>query len=657
MIINHMAFETKITETLNKKTWIIPVLFGFMCLFIVGAIVEIEILGFENMEPTFAFSIGGELFAMMVSIVLVASILPAYKRQSGYIRIFVTLLTVGCYVLFLDISQMIVDGVPEFLMLNKVFCVFVFASETMFTFFFWLYITYVLKVKHAAMDVMSTIASSFLLVFALVPFANFFAPIYFTIDDMGVYHRVTQTWWICRIYIVMIVIFVVIALFLSKEKFRTKLVVIIFMGLPLIAVGAGGYQYGVSILYSSMMVSLVLIYALLFSDNEKHLYSTNQELGLATNIQKHMLPSIFPAFPDRKEFDIYALMEPAKEVGGDFYDFFLIDETHLGIVTADVSDKGVPAALFMMASKIMVQNYALIGYSPKEVLTRVNKQICSNNQDEMFVTIWLGILDLETGILTASNGGHEKPIIKKPDGHFEVVEDKHNLVVGYFADAPYGEYQIKLEKGSKLFVYTDGVLEARDKDGQFGMERALATLNKYENLTPEEICKNTLVDLEAFIGENVQFDDITMVCLEYRGYEDDNINRLSIHTGVDDVSKGIIPVVEYLESLEVDHKVIYKVELALEELLVNVASYAYAPATGKIDIAYYVQEDPRMIVISITDEGKPFNPLKNEDPDTTLPSDQRKIGGLGVFLVKKTMDEVEYNRKNGKNILIIKKAI
>ena len=651
-----MAFEAKITETLNKKTWIIPVLFGFMCLFFVGSVVEIELLGFENMEPTFAFSIGGELFAIMVSIVLVASILPAYKRQSGYIRIFVTLLTIGCYVLFLDISQMVVDGIPELLMLNKVLCIFVFASETMFTFFFWLYITYVLKVKHPAMDVMSTIASSFLLVFAIVPFANFFAPIYFTIDDMGVYHRVTQTWWICRIYIVMIVIFVVIALFLSKEKFRTKLVVIIFMGLPLIAVGAGGYQYGVSILYSSMMVSLVLIYALLFSDNEKHLYSTNKELGLATNIQQHMLPSIFPAFPDRKEFDIYALMEPAKEVGGDFYDFFLIDETHLGIVIADVSDKGVPAALFMMASKIMVQNYAMIGYSPKEVLSRVNKQICSNNQDEMFVTVWLGILDLETGLLTASNGGHEKPILKKPNGHFEIVNDKHNLVVGYFADSPYGEYQIQLEKGSKLYVYTDGVPEARDKSGQFGMERTLATLIKYENLTPEEICKNTLNDVEAFIGENVQFDDITMVCLEYRGY-DDNVNRISIHTEVDDVSKGIIPIVKFLEELEVDHKVIYKVELALEELLVNVASYAYVPGTGEIDIEYYVQDDPKMIVISISDEGKAFNPLENKDPDTTLPSEERQIGGLGVFLVKKTMDEVEYNRKNGKNVLIIKKAI
>ena len=651
-----MAFETKITETLNKKTWIIPVLFSFMCLFFVGSVVEIEVLGFENMEPTFAFSIGGELFAIMVSIVLVASILPAYKRQSGYIRIFVTLLTIGCYVLFLDISQMVVDGIPELLMLNKVLCIFVFASETMFTFFFWLYITYVLKVKHSAMDVMSTIASSFLIVFVLVPFANFFAPIYFTIDDMGVYHRVTQTWWICRIYIVMIVTFVVIALFLSKEKFRTKLVVIIFMGLPLIAVGAGGYQYGVSILYSSMMVSLVLIYALLFSDNEKHLYSTNKELGLATNIQQHMLPSIFPAFPDRKEFDIYALMEPAKEVGGDFYDFFLVDDTHLGIVIADVSDKGVPAALFMMASKIMVQNYALIGYSPKEVLSRVNKQICSNNQDEMFVTVWLGILDLETGLLTASNGGHEKPILKKPNGHFEIVNDKHNLVVGFFADSPYGEYQIQLEKGSKLYVYTDGVPEARDKSGQFGMERALATLIKYEDLSPEEICKNTLADVETFIGENVQFDDITMVCLEYRGY-DDNVNRISIHTEVDDVSKGITPIVQFLEELEVDHKVIYKVELALEELLVNVASYAYAPGTGKIDISYYVQENPRMIVISIADEGKAFNPLQQKDPDTTLSSEERQIGGLGVFLVKKTMDEVEYNRKNGKNVLIIKKTI
>ena len=650
-----MAFESKITETLNKKVWIIPVLFGLMCYFLISSIVAIEIRRFSNIPPTFAFSIGGELFAMLVSIVIVASILPAYKRQSGYIRIFVTLLTVGCFVCYLDTIQMIVDGLPEFVTFNKILCVLVFASETSFTFFFWLYITYVLKVEGNAMNAMSTIASSLLVVFWVLPFVNFFAPIYFTIDEAGVYHRMTQTWWICRIYIVIIVIFVIVSLFLSKEKKRTKAIIVIFMGLPVIAVAAGGYQYGVSVLYSAMMVSLVLIYALLFSENEKHLYSTNKELGLATNIQKHMLPSIFPAFPERKEFDIYALMNPAKEVGGDFYDFFLIDDTHLGLVIADVSDKGVPAALFMMASKIMVQNYAMMGYSPKEVLSRVNRQICANNQDEMFVTVWLGILDLKTGLLTASNGGHEKPVVKHADGHFEILNDKHNLVVGFFADSPYSEYEIKLEKGSKLFIYTDGIPECRDKDGQFGMDRALELLIKYENESVENICKNVLADVTTFMGNMDQFDDITMLCLEYIGYND-NVHKITIPADVDQISKGISPIMELLKGMEVDHKILYKIEVALEELLVNVASYAYPEdKKGNIDIEYEVVD--KSITISIIDEGKEFDPLKRNDPDTTLSAEERDIGGLGIYLVKNTMDSIEYHRKDNKNILIIKKSL
>lgn len=652
-----MAIETRFTLFLNKRKWIIPVLFGMMCFYAVLTIVAVEIKGFENIPTTFAFSIGGELCAMIVAIMLTVSILPAYKRQSGYIRIFVTLLTIGCSVSCLDSVQMVVDGVPELAMLNKVVSIFVFANEIIFVFFFWLFVTYAMKSEGKIVYSLTLVASIGLLVFTLLPFVNFFYPIYFTINDAGVYARNGATWWICRVYIIVIALFVLVAAFLSKERLRNKIIIIVFMFLPFVAMGIGGYRYGISLLYTSMMVSLVMIYSFLFSDNEKNLYSTNKELGLATNIQRHMLPSIFPAFPGRKEFDVYALMNPAKEVGGDFYDFFLIDDTHLGLVMADVSDKGVPAALFMMASKIMVQNYALMGYSPKEVITRVNKQICSNNQDEMFVTVWLGVLDLETGILTATNAGHERPIIKKPDGNFEIINDKHGFVVGWLGESVYSEYQIKLEKGTKLFVYTDGVPEARDNNGQYGMERTLASLNEYKDLTPEGICKDLLSDLNKFIGNNNQFDDITMLCLEYRGCDED-LFEVVIPAKKENIPEGIAPVTEYLTSLNVEHKIVYKVEVSLDEILTNIASYAYEAEPGNVTIKYrIIQSSEKMIEITIIDEGKPFNPLEKEDPDTTLSIDERQVGGLGIFIVKKTMDEIKYDRKNNKNILTIKKKI
>ena len=242
------------------------------------------------------------------------------------------------------------------------------------------------------------------------------------------------------------------------------------------------------------------------------------ELALATRIQADMLPNIFPAFPDRPEFDVYATMDPAKEVGGDFYDFFLIDDTHLGLVIADVSGKGVPAALFMMIAKILVQNYAMMGRSPAEVLQSVNDQICTNNREEMFVTIWFGILDLSTGTVTAANAGHEYPTILQAGGQFELVKDKHGFVIGGMEDIQYREYELALTPGSKLFLYTDGVPEATNADNEmFGTARMLTALNQDPTASPEVIIKNVRSAVDCFVKNAEQFDDLTMLCVEYRG--------------------------------------------------------------------------------------------------------------------------------------------
>ena len=242
------------------------------------------------------------------------------------------------------------------------------------------------------------------------------------------------------------------------------------------------------------------------------------ELALATRIQADMLPNIFPAFPERPDFDIYAVMDPAKEVGGDFYDFFLIDEEHLGIVMADVSGKGVPAALFMMVSKILVQNYAVLGRSPAQALQAVNEQICANNREEMFVTVWFGVLDTNTGKITAANAGHEYPVLMQAGGPFELVKDKHGFVIGGMEGIRYKEYELQLTPGAKLFLYTDGVPEATDAAHElFGTERMLGALNTLPASSPEELLKQVRKAVDDFVKDAEQFDDLTMLCLEYKG--------------------------------------------------------------------------------------------------------------------------------------------
>ena len=242
------------------------------------------------------------------------------------------------------------------------------------------------------------------------------------------------------------------------------------------------------------------------------------ELALATRIQAAMLPHIFPPFPDREEIDIYASMDPAKEVGGDFYDFFLTDEDHLCMVMADVSGKGIPAALFMMVSKIILQSCAMLGNEPGEILTKTNEAICSNNPENMFVTVWIGKLELSTGRLRAASAGHEYPAIKQPDGSFELFKDRHGFVLGGMDGARYREYELQLEPGTKLFVYTDGVPEATDaKNELFGTKRMLDALNEDPEAAPEQILRNVRRAVDGFVREAEQFDDLTMLCMEYHG--------------------------------------------------------------------------------------------------------------------------------------------
>ena len=242
------------------------------------------------------------------------------------------------------------------------------------------------------------------------------------------------------------------------------------------------------------------------------------ELSVATQIQADMLPSIFPPYPERKEIDIYATMTPAKEVGGDFYDFFLIDENHLGLVIADVSGKGVPAALFMVIAKTLIKNCAGSSLSPKEILEKVNKQLCENNESEMFVTVWMGIMELSSGRVVAANAGHEYPVVKNAQGQFELIKDKHGFVLAAMDMAKYTEYEFTLGRGETLFVYTDGVPEATNAQNElFGTDRMLKALNQEPDETPEKILSNVRAGVDEFVGEAPQFDDLTMLCVKYYG--------------------------------------------------------------------------------------------------------------------------------------------
>ena len=420
-------------------------------------------------------------------------------------------------------------------------------------------------------------------------------------------------------------------------------------------------------LYLTICVIFVVEYVQIFNSvrltaekmqSEKEKERIGAELNVATQIQADMLPRIFPAFPERTEFDLFASMAPAKEVGGDFYDFFLVDDDHIGLVMADVSGKGVPAALFMVIAKTLIKNRALLGESPATILKNVNEQLCEGNEAELFVTVWLAVIQISTGKGMAANAGHEHPVIRRAGGQYELVTYRHSPAVATMEGIKFREHPFELHPGDSLFVYTDGVPEATNsKDELFGNDRMLEALNKEPDARPEQLLQNVRSSIDTFVGDAPQFDDITMLGFTYIGPADDGTKELTIEARPENLDAVTAFIDEQLDTANCSMKARMQIEVAVEELFVNIANYAYSPEVGNATIGVKVQDDENYVTISFKDSGTPYDPLAKPDPDITLSADDRPIGGLGIYMVKKSMDDVKYEFKDGQNILTIKKNL
>ena len=381
----------------------------------------------------------------------------------------------------------------------------------------------------------------------------------------------------------------------------------------------------------------------------------DKELEFAKNIQSSALPSVFPAFPQKKEFDIYALMDTAKEVGGDFYDFYMTNDKTLNFLIADVSGKGIPAAMFMMRAKSELKGRTETGMPVNEVFINGNNGLCEGNDAGMFVTAWQGNIDLDTGHVNYANAGHNPPVVKRADGTVEYLRGKVGLVLAGMEGVPYKPQEFDLNPGDMLYLYTDGVTEATDKDNQlFGEDRLQASVAAYAGNDPRELCEAVKRDVDAFVGDAPQFDDITMVALRFDGQK----AYPSIH--FDEASIEDIPAVtEFLEGelekLGCSMKTVMQMNVALDEIYSNIVKFAYGKGKGPATVTVTDRPDKGMVSVTFTDEGTPYNPLTQQDPDVTLSAEERGIGGLGIYIVKNTMDDLQYKYENDKNIFTITK--
>ena len=386
----------------------------------------------------------------------------------------------------------------------------------------------------------------------------------------------------------------------------------------------------------------------------------DEELAFAKNIQESALPSIFPPYPDRKDFSLFATMDTAKEVGGDFYDFYLLDENRLAFLIADVSGKGIPAAMFMMTAKTVLRDHAERGDAPQDVFIHANTKLCEGNDAQMFLTAWMGFLETDTGMVHFINAGHNAPVLIR-NGKATFIQQKANLMLAMMEGMRYREQQLQLEPGDILYLYTDGVTEATAPgEKMFGNDRLLALLSQdfgTGDAACLKICETVRQNIDAFAEGEPQFDDITQVCLYYSGKQADFLQEkeMVFDAEVEKLYDALSFVEGQLDEAGCEKKEKKQISMAVEEIFVNIASYSYPPeiTDGKIWIkAEFCQQS---ITITISDTGAPYNPLEKPDPDLSMEVEDRQHGGFGIFMVKNAMDEVSYVRQDNKNVMTIRK--
>ena len=368
-----------------------------------------------------------------------------------------------------------------------------------------------------------------------------------------------------------------------------------------------------------------------------------RELHTAKAIQSSALPRTFPPFPEIDRFDIFASMDPAKEVGGDFFDFFLIDERTLGFLIADVSGKGIPGALFMMAAKTQIKNYMSTGMELEQAIASANLQLCDNNDAGMFVTVWAATLDYESGLLTYVNAGHNPPLLRH-DGSWRWLSEKGGLFLGTFDSAKYRQSQLTLVSGDELLLYTDGVNEAfSPTEEEYGNDRLESFLAAHTTLHPRDLVRRLRADVADWAAGAEQSDDVTILSLEY-GVAPEVTGTLTMPAVIENLGRAREFVCDELDRRLCPASVKIKVEVALEELFVNVCRYAYADQDhpGDVTVSYVYTADPSAITIELVDRGVPFDPLSLTNPLKPESVEEAKIGGLGIFMVKKSMDDFTY---------------
>lgn len=651
---------------LEKKRWELEKLVMFILLIafpIIGAGV-VWLRDWNTLQTSRVGNVSLDVICMIILLLLFTNTVKDRNDLSLRTACFAGLILLNSLELLLDLISWCVDEIPRFRGINIGVNTAYYFFSTIMIMVFWQYL-----VELSGSDDPRLIKlTKFLIIAGAISEAavllNLVGKYYFDVNADGVYHR-TSFYLGSQLFMILMIICVVQMIRKMNLARSKKIGLMTFVMAPIIADILQTVFYGVALIYVGTLCSLIMIYGHVFTEQmreldiekmdnrqkEQQLLLAKQkqqlidsDLNLATAIQMNMLPK---AFPESEAFSMFASMRPAREVGGDFYDFFYVDADHLALVIADVSGKGIPAALYMMVSKTMIKNAASQGMSPKQILEFVNGQLCEASEEvQMFVTVWIGILEISTGTVTAANAGHEYPAIYRRGKGFELFKDRHGFVLGGMAGVRYREYQFNLNPGDLLFVYTDGVTEATNIEEElFGLEKMLAALNSCQDADPEALLEGVRNSIDAFVEDGDQFDDITMMAIRM-GEPGMMTKRIQVVPTEESMPEVQAMVEELMEEAEVPMKVAMKMSIVIDEIYSNIIRYSHAKQAEVI-----CRASGEALELVFMDDGIPYNPLEETDPDITLSAEDRAIGGLGIFITKKLMDESSYKFADGKNQL------
>ena len=501
---------------------------GVYTLLIALTIVNIFQRKLTTLEPAYIINITADLFAMILGTVLYICIQFDLEKTGPKIKYFRYLLNISFLGAFTDACAWLVDGIPEMRVINIIDNTFYYACSPLQVYFLWLYMSAFVKLEKKAYKIMGHIIHAGMGVALFMRLMNLIFGQYFTVGADGIYVR-GNLYGLSNIYTFSTLIAIVTVIIIERRQLKSYQIAAFFIYAfgPLVVGIFTAFVYGLSVIPGFVMLILLLVYCVLNISQGRAKAVADHDLQMASRIQESVLPRMFPYLPERCEFDVFASMKPAKEVGGDFYDFFMIDDDHLAVVMADVSGKGISASLFMIISGTMIKNYALVGnYSTSQILHEVNNRLCEGNQLEMFVTVWIGIVSLSTGKGIASNAGHEHPALCRNGGEFELVKYRHSMAVAVMEDMQFEEHEFQLNPGDAFFIYTDGVAEANDSQGnQFGPERLIQALNKAPDASAKGILIRVQESIDEFVKDADQFDDITMLAFRYFGPDAETVSK------------------------------------------------------------------------------------------------------------------------------------